>query len=124
MNKKKVLVVDDEELIRGLFKKILHKEGYAICTAANGVLAFEKIKKTDYDMLLLDLKMPKMGGMELLSRMKKLNKNPITIVVTGHGTTDTAKKAVKLGCFDYITKPFNVDDIIVVIKKAFEVPVL
>jgi DNA-binding NtrC family response regulator len=120
MNKKKVLVIDDEEVIRDLLKKVLYKEGYDIYTAANGISALEKIKTTDYDMLLLDLKMPKMGGMELLAKIKKLNKNPIIIIVTGYGTINTAKEAIKLGYFDYIIKPFNVDDIIIVIKKAFK----
>jgi len=120
MNRKKILVIDDEEVIRDLFDKILHKEGYEVYTAANGISALEKIKTADYDMLLLDFKMPKMGGMELLANVRELNKNPITIIVTGYVTADIAKEVARLGCFDYITKPFNVSDITTLVKKAFE----
>jgi len=71
-------------------------------------------------MLILDLKMPRMDGMEVLRNIKELKKDLITIVITGYGAVDTAKEAIKLGCFDYITKPLNIEDVHNVIERAFE----
>lgn len=119
--KPKILVTDDEEVIRDLFNKFLSKEGYLVSTSADGLDALNKIKNNRYDMLILDLKIPALSGMEVLDKIKELNKELIIIVVTGYATIETAKEAIKKGCFDYITKPFNIEDVSIIIRRAFEV---
>ncbi len=117
----KVLVADDEQVIRELFTKFLGSRGYTVSTAVDGLDAMEKIKRGDYNMLLLDLKMPRMGGMEVLSSIKEIRKDIIIIVITGYASIDTAKEAIRLGCFDYITKPLDIEETEAVIRNAFEV---
>jgi len=120
MKKENVLVVDDEVVVQDLLTKILVKQGYEVSTADDGVEALDKIKQTDFDMVIMDLKMPRMGGMELLREIKKLKKECITVVVTGYATIDTVKEAIQQGCFDYITKPFNMEAVGIIVKRAFD----
>ncbi len=121
MKKPKVLVADDEQVIRDLFETFLGKQGYSVTTASNGFDALNKIKKNNYDMLILDLKMPRMDGMSVLNKIKELKKTDlIIIIITGYATVATAKEAMKKGCFDYITKPFDIEDVSIVIKRAIE----
>jgi len=120
-NKPSVLIADDEQVIRDLFQRFLDREGYATSTAIDGLDALQKIEKNNYDMLILDLKMPRMQGMELLDKIRKLNKDLIIIVITGYATVGTAKEAIKQGCFDYITKPFNIEEVAIIIKRAFDI---
>lgn len=120
MDKAKVLIADDEPVIRDLFVRVLSKQGYEVFTAGDGLEALNKIRKNNFDMLILDLRMPKVGGMELLRKAKELKKDLITIVITGYATLDTAKGAIKQGCFDYITKPFDIGKVNAIIKRAFE----
>ncbi|MFH1640908.1 MAG: response regulator [Candidatus Omnitrophota bacterium] len=117
----KILIADDEDVIRELFERLLSRQGYKVFTAADGLKTLDMIKENNFDMLILDLKMPKMSGMELLDEIKKLKKDLIIIVITGYATVDTAKKAMRENCFDYITKPFNVEDVNIVIKRAFDI---
>lgn len=121
MRKLKVLVADDKQVIRDLFKRFLTRQGYEVSTAIDGLDALNKIKVDNYDMLILDLKMPRMEGMELLKKIKKPKKDLIIIVITGYATVDTAKEAIKRGCFDYITKPFDIENVGVIIKRAFQI---
>jgi signal transduction histidine kinase len=115
-----VLIADDEQVIRDLFVKLLNREGYVVSTAVDGLETLEKIRKDSFNVVILDLKMPKMGGMELLDKIRALNEDLMIIVVTGYATVDTAKEAIKKGCFDYITKPFNTEDISNIIRRAFD----
>jgi len=120
IKKEKILVVDDEAVIQDLLAKMLKKQGYEVSIADDGVQALGKIKQTDFDLVIMDLKMPRMGGMELLREIKKLKKDCIIIAVTGYATIDTVKEAIQQGCFDYITKPFNVEAVEHIIRRAFE----
>lgn len=117
----KILIADDEPVIRELFERFLYRQGYEVSTASDGLETLGVIRENNFDMLILDLKMPKMSGMELLDEIKKLKKDLIIIVITGYATVDTAKKAMRGGCFDYITKPFNIEDVNIVIKRAFDI---
>ena len=117
----KILIADDEQVIRDLFEKFLSKEGYGVTTAADGLDAFGKIKTDNYAMLILDLKMPKISGMELLEKIRQIKKDLIVIIITGYATIETAKEAIKQGCFDYITKPFNIEEVAIIIKRAFDI---
>jgi len=117
--KPSVLIADDEEVIRDLFVELLTKQGYRVSMAIDGLDALHKIKEDNYDMLILDLKMPRMDGMEVLDKIREMNKNLIIIVITAYATLETAKKAIKQGCFDYIAKPFDAGDISSLIRSAF-----
>jgi hypothetical protein len=119
MKKSKILIADDEQVIRELLLKFLSNEGYEVYQAIDGFDALDKIKNNDYGMAILDLKMPGINGMEIITKVKELNKDLAIIVITGYATLETAKAAIKLGCFEYITKPFNMDDVIATIKRAF-----
>jgi signal transduction histidine kinase len=117
----KILIADDEQVIRDLFERFLSQEGYRVSTAIDGQDALEKIKKENYAMLILDLKMPKISGMELLEQIREIKKDLIIIIITGYATVETAKEAIKQGCFDYITKPFNIEEVAIIIKRAFDI---
>ena len=117
--KYKILIADDEQVVRDLFGRVLEKDGYKISYAANGKEALDRIKEDKIDLLLLDLNMPVMSGMELIAKVNEAKKDVIMIVVTGYATLDTAKDAIKQGCFDYISKPFDIDDVKALIERAF-----
>ncbi len=118
MEKKTVLVVDDEKSMRLVLSAMLKKEGYGVVTAADGFEGLDLLKKTDVSVVITDLKMPRLGGIGLLNRV--VDKYPAlpVIIVTAHGTISNAVEAVKKGAFDYITKPFDQEDLKNVIAKA------
>lgn len=119
--KKRILVVDDEMGIRTLLRRVLTGVGYQVETASDGREALEKVSRFQPDAMLLDLKMPVLDGLETLQRLESDNGRPTTIVLTAHSTVETAVQAMKLGAFDYLTKPFDVEEIKVVVQKALEV---
>jgi len=119
MKNQKILIADDEETIRLLLTRFLSKEGYEVYQAIDGFDALDKIKNHYYDMAILDLKMPGINGMEVITKAKKINKDLAIIVITGYATLETAKAAIKQGCFEYITKPFDMEDVIAIVKRAF-----
>jgi signal transduction histidine kinase len=116
--KYKILIADDEQVMRDLFSRLLSREDYEISFAENGKEALDKITENNFDLLLLDLNMPVMSGMEVIAKVSQAKKDLIMIVVTGYATLDTAKEAIKQGCYDYVTKPFDIDDVKVIIEKA------
>ena len=116
--KKKILIVDDEKDTRDTLEEILIDEGYQTFAALSGRSALMKVKKNKPDLVLLDIKMPKMDGIEALNRIKKINKHVGVIMITAFGALDTAKDAMRLGAYDYITKPFDMILIKTVVKEA------
>lgn len=116
---RKILIADDEPNMIWALKKALVKEGYEIISADNGEDAVGNLKE-DPDLIIMDLKMPKMNGLEALKKIKEINPKIPVIMITAHGTTDTAVEAMKIGALDYISKPFDIDELRVVIKKALE----
>jgi DNA-binding NtrC family response regulator len=118
--KPQILVIDDEKDVCSFFKKALTPEGYDVLTALNGVDGLKIVKEKKPDIVLLDLKMPKMDGIEVLQHIKKVDKNIIVIVITGYGTMDTARMAMKFGAFDYITKPIDLEYVKAVIKDGLK----
>ncbi|MGE5893403.1 MAG: endopeptidase La, partial [bacterium] len=118
--KHRVLVVDDEEIARKNIAHILIKENYAVQTASNGMEALAKLETADFDVILTDLKMPKIDGMEILEGSKARYPNTEVIMITGYATIDTAVEAMKKGAFHYIAKPFNLDDVRSIVAKAVE----
>jgi DNA-binding NtrC family response regulator len=116
----KILVVDDEEHMRKLFEKILTKEGHEVRTAANGNEAIGMLEHETFDLMISDLKMPVLGGMDLLKEVKARHPDTPFIVITAYGTIGSAVEAMKAGAFDYLTKPFQKDDIRLVVSKALQ----
>jgi len=116
--KKKILVVDDQAMVRVVLRKILIKEGYKVLCARDGETAIKKIENEKFDLVLLDLKMPGIDGMETLERIRKINKNIRVILISGYLTNEKVERATKLGISNYIRKPFNLDELTLKKKKA------
>ncbi|HEY7751815.1 MAG TPA: response regulator, partial [Ignavibacteriaceae bacterium] len=112
----KILVVDDEDLIRESLSFILKKEGYEVDEAANGKLAFDKLKQDSFDLVITDIEMPEMKGTQLLEEIKNLNVRISTIVITAFGSLDTAISALRSGASDYLLKPVEFDELLFKVK--------
>ena len=117
----RILVVDDEHSIREFCKIALKKANYEVTCAEDGGRACELLKKKSFDMVLSDLQMPKMSGMELLDNVNKNYPDVIFIFITAHGTISNAVHAMKKGAFDYILKPFQIDELLIRVKSAFKI---
>src|SRR3954471_19084961 len=118
--KSRVLVVDDEESIREFLEIMLRKEGYEVTCAEDGQKALELIKKKSFDLVISDLQMPNMTGIELLRHVKDQYPDILFMMITAFGTTETAVEAMKLGAYDYITKPFKIDEVRININNALK----
>ena len=116
----RILVVDDEPIVCESCKRILDEEGYEVDVAFSGQEAFEKMKRDTYDIVITDLKMPGIDGMEVLKTFRSEYPETMVIMITGFSTVETAVEAMKLGAFDYIPKPFTPDEVSLVVKKAIE----
>lgn len=116
----KILVVDDERAIRRSLQEILEMEGFAVEEAADGAEAVQKIKDGAFDLILCDIKMPKMDGLEVLAVAKELHPDVPFIVISGHGNIETAVDAVKGGAFDYISKPPDLNRLLITVRNAVE----
>ena len=117
---KRILIVDDEENFRHMLSVILKKENYDVETASNGEEGLGKITLSPFDQILCDIRMPHMDGMEFLREAQKVGVDATIIMMSAYGTIDTAIEAMKLGAYDYISKPFKPDEIILTLKKAEE----
>ncbi len=116
--KARILVVDDEESIREFLEIMLKKEGYEVTLAEDGLKAKETLAKKSFDMVISDLQMPNMTGMELLKHAKDTSPDLVFMLITAFGTTETAVEAMKMGAYDYITKPFKIDEVRLNIQNA------
>lgn len=116
--KPRLLVVDDEESIREFLEIMLKKEGYEITLAEDGAKAKEVLSKKSFDMIISDLQMPNMNGIELLKFVKDSSPDTVFMMITAFGTTETAVEAMKMGAYDYITKPFKIDEVRLNIQNA------
>jgi DNA-binding NtrC family response regulator len=116
----KVLVIDDEKFITKSIKQHLEKEGCEVMTAETGEEGIEIFKADPPDIILLDLNMPGMGGIETLKSARKLSSDIIVIIITAHGDIETAVSSIKLGAYDFVEKPFELNRISVLVKKAME----
>jgi len=117
---KRLLIIDDEENMRHLLSVMLGKVGYVADTASDGNEGLRMLSETRYDFILCDLKMPGMGGMEFLKAAKEKPGATTVIMMSAYGTIDTAVEAMKLGAYDYISKPFKSDEVYLALKKAEE----
>lgn len=115
-----ILIVDDEKAIRKTLSEILSYEGYKIDDAENGEEGLKKFKENNYDVVLCDIKMPKVDGIEFLEKSKEINPDIPIIMISGHGTIETAVEAVKKGAFDYVAKPPDLNRLLITIRNAID----
>ncbi|WP_367771636.1 sigma-54 dependent transcriptional regulator [Flavobacterium sp. WC2421] len=118
----KILIIEDEAAIRRVLTKILSEENdtYEVEDAEDGVVGFEKIKNNDYDLVLCDIKMPKMDGVELLEAVKKIKPEIPMVMISGHGDMETAINTMRLGAFDYISKPPDLNRLLNTVRNALD----
>jgi len=114
------LVVDDERATRVNIRDLLKAEAFAVEEAGDGATALEKVGKGNFDIVLLDIRMPKMDGLTVLRHIKKHHPHLPVIMFTAFGTSDRAIEAMKIGAFDYVTKPFDIDELVAIIHRALE----
>ena len=118
----KILVIEDEATIRRVLVKILSEESdtYQLEEAEDGLVGMEKIKSNDYDLVLCDIKMPKMDGIEVLEAIKKVKPETVVVMISGHGDLETAVNTMRLGAFDYISKPPDLNRLLNTVRNALD----
>ncbi|HSH67305.1 MAG TPA: response regulator, partial [Bacteroidia bacterium] len=120
----KILIIDDEKSIRKTLREILEYEKYLVDEATDGMEGISLLQKEKYDVILCDIKMPKMDGIEVLEKITELNNDVPVVMISGHGTIETAVEAVKKGAFDFIAKPLDLNRLLVTIRNAMDKLVL
>jgi response regulator RpfG family c-di-GMP phosphodiesterase len=116
----RILVVDDEKVIREILSDFLTMEGYVVRAVEDGAAALAELRLRPYDLVISDLKMPNMGGLELLEHIADQNLDVLTVIMTGFGTVETAIEAMKKGAYDYILKPFKVEEVVHVVQRGLD----
>jgi two-component system response regulator PilR (NtrC family) len=119
-DKGKILIVEDEKSMREVLKILLEGERYSVTSASDGFEGLSYINRDIFDLVITDMKMPKIDGFELLKKIKEISPETIVIMITAFGTTESAVEAMKFGAYDYINKPFNIDEIRLIVRKAIE----
>lgn len=120
MLRHKILVVDDEESIREFFEIMLKREGYEVFTKSNGREGLEFLKGTPVDLVISDIQMPELSGMEMLAKIRETDPELPVVMITAFGSTETAVEAMKLGAYDYVQKPFKIDEVKIIVRQALE----
>src|SRR5574341_136475 len=120
MAQKAILVADDDASIRSLLKQLLQEEGYAVHEAATGVEVVDRVKDASPDLVIMDVRMPELDGIEALSRVKAGSPKTAVLIMTAFGSSNAAIRAMDLGAFDYVTKPFDLDKISYTVRNVFE----
>lgn len=118
MNTRKIMVVDDEQNIRDIISEFLHEAGYRVATAVDGIDALEKVAFEQYDLYVIDVYMPRMGGMELISKLKEIQPLAVIVVTTGYSSIDVAIKAIRTGAYHYLTKPIQPEELLKVVESG------
>lgn len=116
----KILVVDDDEIARDVVSLSLQRDGYSVISACDGLSAMQILDLEDMDLVITDLRMPGASGMDVLKRSVKNNPDTAVVILTAYGTLDTAIEAIKEGAYDYLTKPFNIQEIVILAARAYE----
>lgn len=114
------MVVDDEEGIRDVLKEFLEKKGYYVETIGDSRQVIDRVKSKQFDIILVDLKMPDISGLDLLKAIRQFDADIAVIIMTGYASLETAIQAIREGAYDYITKPFRLEEIYITIKNACE----
>ena len=120
LSKGKILIVEDEKSMREVLGILLEGEGYDVTLAAGGIDGISLLNKDIFDMVITDINMPKVNGFEILKKVRETSPDTLVIMITAFGTTESAIEAMQLGAYDYIHKPFKIDEIRLVVKKALE----
>src|SRR4029078_2028841 len=115
-----ILIIDDEKAIRKTLTEILSFEGYKIDEAPDGEEGLKKFKEKSYDLVLCDIKMPKLDGIEFLQKAGEINPDIPVVMISGHGNIETAVEAVKKGAFDFISKPPDLNRLLITIRNAMD----
>ncbi|MBL0717304.1 MAG: sigma-54-dependent Fis family transcriptional regulator, partial [Desulfosarcina sp.] len=115
-----ILIIDDDAQLRKSFNKLLIEEGYDIETASSGEMGLEMVDKNPPDLVILDMKLPGMNGLETFKAIHDIESRLPVIIMTAYGTTETAIEAIKMGAFDYLLKPFEIPDMLTIITQALE----
>ena len=118
--KEKILIVDDERIVRESLFHWFEEDGYFVDTAEDGETALRKFDKEKFDLLLVDMKMPGMSGLDLLKKVKEIDKDTIVILITAFASVPSAITALKDGAYDYVTKPVDPDELAHIVEKALE----
>lgn len=116
----KILIVDDERSMRDILSIMLKRAGYDVTLASDGDEAIAQLEKELFDLVITDLKMPKVGGLEVLKAVKELSPESVVLIITAFASADSAVEAMKLGAYDYLTKPFQIDEVQLIIRNALE----
>ena len=116
----RILVVDDERVIREILSDFLSLEGYIVRTVEDGVEALRELQRRSYNLVISDLKMPNMGGLEMIEKITALGLPVLTVIMTGFGTVETAIEAMKKGAYDYILKPFKVEEVVHIVQRGLD----
>ena len=120
LNKGKILIVEDEKSMRDVLGILLEGEGYDVTLAAGGIDGISLLNKDIFDMVITDINMPKVNGFEILKKVRETSPDTLVIMITAFGTTESAIEAMQLGAYDYIHKPFKIDEIRLVVKKRLK----
>lgn len=115
-----ILIAEDDDIVREVVSSILSKEGYSVFTAKDGVEAIRMLLMKDMHLVLTDLKMPNADGIEVLKQAIKNNPDCAVIILTAYGSLDSALDAIKVGAFDYLTKPFRIQEVVFAVEKAYK----
>jgi response regulator RpfG family c-di-GMP phosphodiesterase len=116
----RILVVDDEKVIRDMLADLLDMVGFYVRTADDGTSALDELSRSHFDLVLSDLKMPRMGGIALLDQVAQIAPQAVTVIMTGFGTVETAIDAMKRGAYDYVLKPFKLEEVIHVVRRGID----
>ncbi|HMK35343.1 MAG TPA: response regulator [Desulfomonilaceae bacterium] len=118
--KPRVLIVDDEERFRHTMCKLLTVEGFEASTAGSGPQGLEELRQRPYDVVILDVRMPEMTGVQVLAEIRKIDPQIEVIIMTGYASVDTAKEIMKIGAYDYLLKPYAIHELIEKIEAAYD----
>jgi len=120
MSNERILVVDDEEMIRWSFEQALSDAGYLVDVAETGEEALDKFRRRRFDLVMLDIKLPGIDGVEVLRQIREIDKSALVIMITAHGGVESAVQCMKLGAFHYVQKPFDIEEVKLLVKQALE----
>jgi DNA-binding NtrC family response regulator len=121
MNKQdfRILVADDDEIVREVITTLLAQQGYAVIPAADGVEALNRLRSAEFHLIITDLKMPGVDGIEVLKHASRMNPDITVVILTAYGTLDTTLEAMQEGAYDYLTKPFKTQEIIILAERVW-----
>jgi DNA-binding NtrC family response regulator len=123
-SKFRILVIDDDEIARDVVVSLLAKEGFSVDSARDGLEGISAVKRSEYHLVITDLKMPGADGIEVLKSVRSLSPSSSVVILTAYGTLDNALEAMRLGAYDYITKPFKLQELLIVVENAMNRTIL